>query len=331
MHSLSRFLAAHLLAAVNASALFAAQPAGVTVTGDWGIQVVLRDRTPPLEARLKVPPPAPVVVNAERHDSLPRFNPNAGGWVKGAQLRGVQAQETTTPFLLEPGSLVVRTGPEPTAERLRAGEDYGLDGNWGTFGRTERSRIAEGQPVFASYRYTPLRLDAVVLTAAGRIELRPGTPKAAAPSLPPLGQGERLLGSIWLPGRVEQLAPKHLFPVLEAAYPEPAKPSPTPAERFIPKALAKLQAGHPLRILAWGDSVTDGSYLPRPDQERWQEQLVARLRARFPQARLELVSEAWGGRNTTSYLAEPPGSPHNYHPDARGMAIFADAVMELFP
>jgi hypothetical protein len=30
------------------------------------------------------------------------------------------------------------------------------------------------------------------------------------------------------------------------------------------------------------------------------------------QARIELVTEAWGGRNTGSYLAEPPGSEHNY-------------------
>ena len=27
---------------------------------------------------------------------------------------------------------------------------------------------------------------------------------------------------------------------------------------------------------------------------------------------IELVTEAWGGRNTSTYLREPPGSPHNY-------------------
>ena len=29
-------------------------------------------------------------------------------------------------------------------------------------------------------------------------------------------------------------------------------------------------------------------------------------------APIELLTQAWGGRNTSSYLAEPPGSPHNY-------------------
>lgn len=71
-------------------------------------------------------------------------------------------------------------------------------------------------------------------------------------------------------------------------------------------------------MLAWGDSVTDGGYLPQPGRDRWQEQFVSRLRARFPEARIELITEAWGGRNTGSYLAEPPGSPHNYREKVLG-------------
>jgi lysophospholipase L1-like esterase len=80
----------------------------------------------------------------------------------------------------------------------------------------------------------------------------------------------------------------------------------------LPKSLKKLRESQPLRILAWGDSVTDGRYLSEPARQGWQAQFVARLRERFPQAKIELVTEAWGGRNTASYLAEPPGSPHNY-------------------
>jgi lysophospholipase L1-like esterase len=82
--------------------------------------------------------------------------------------------------------------------------------------------------------------------------------------------------------------------------------------------MTRLRAGESLRVLAWGDSVTDGSYLPTPTTERWQEQFVARLRQRFPKAKIELVTEAWGGRNTASYLAEPPGSPHNYREKVLG-------------
>jgi lysophospholipase L1-like esterase len=308
-----------LLLLLACGSAFAAKPVQLDLAGDWEVRAVLELPVPvagqpprKLEATLHVTPPAFANVTAERHDALPIFNPNTGGWAKGAQLRRLQAQETTTPHLLDAASLLVRSGADASPEVFRPGEDYDVDPVWGTFGRRPGGRIGERQPVFASYRYTPLRLDAVVLTRAGQLELRQGEPRAAAPSPPTPAEGERHLGNVWLPGRLAKLGPEHLFPILQTAYPEPPKPTPAPAEKLLPKTMQKLRAGEPLRILAWGDSVTVGTYLPEPARERWQEQFVARLEAQFAQAKIELVTEAWGGRSTGSYLGEPPGSPHNY-------------------
>ena len=44
-----------------------------------------------------------------------------------------------------------------------------------------------------------------------------------------------------------------------------------------------------------------------------------RLREQFPKARIEMLTQAWGGRNTGSYLAEPAGSPHNYRETVLGV------------
>lgn len=49
-----------------------------------------------------------------------------------------------------------------------------------------------------------------------------------------------------------------------------------------------------------------------PDEDRWQAQFLRRLQARFPKAKITLITEAWGGRNTNAYRSEPPGSIHNY-------------------
>jgi len=107
--------------------IFAAAPVELRITGDWEVKAVL-PVTPAspsapvaIETMLHVPPPASITVTAERYDSLPRFNPKAGGWAKSAQLRGVRAQETTTPFLLDPASLVLRSGPGADAEMYQAG------------------------------------------------------------------------------------------------------------------------------------------------------------------------------------------------------------------
>jgi lysophospholipase L1-like esterase len=302
-------------------------PAELKLAGEWDVLVTLK-KPRALTATVHVAPPESVVVVAEKYDSLPQFNANAGGWAKGAQLRGVCAQETTTPYLLDPDSLVLRTGQEADAPLLRRGEDYEVDLVWGTIGRSPQSTIKETQPVFASYRYAQLRIDAVVLTRKGRIVLRQGEPRSAAPLPPKIEQGERLLANIWVPGRVSRLAPEHLFPVLEAAYPEPPKPKPAPAEQLLPRTMKRLRSGERLRVLAWGDSVTVGTFVPDWERNRWQEQFVARLKARFPRANIELLTEAWGGRNTASYLAEPPGSPHNYR--EKVLAAKPDLIVSEF-
>ena len=89
-----------------------------------------------------------VAVAGEKYDSLPLYDSKAAGWTKGAQLRGVRAQETTTPHLFDPESLVLRAGPEADAPAFRRGEDYEADATWGTFGRCTNSAIKEGQPVY---------------------------------------------------------------------------------------------------------------------------------------------------------------------------------------
>ena len=206
-------------------------PADLKLTGDWQVKVTVSGARP-AEATLSIAPPKILTVSAEKYDSLPVFNPKAGGWVRGAQLRPVRAQETTTAGLLDPDSLVLRAGPGADAATFRKGTDYEADQTWGTVGRLAMGGIKEGQPVFASYRHALLRLDAVVLTQDGRIELREGTPRAAAPLPPEIKAGERRLANIWLPGRIAKLAPEHLFPCWRRLIPSrrsPAPPSPSTA------------------------------------------------------------------------------------------------------
>jgi len=282
----------------------------VKVTGDWEIEV--RQPGYPKPTSIKVEANTQFTVAAQKYDSLPIYKTTGGGWVRGVQLTPLKAQETTTPFLLDTNSFVLRAGPEASATTYVRGQDYEIDLVWGTLGRLTNGVIKEGQPVYASYQHNLLRLDSIVLTKDHQIEYRTGQPLAAAPLPVVLKDGERRLANIWLPGHLTKLTTNNLFVVLEDKYPEPAKSPISDAEKFAPKALKKLQSGEPIRILAWGDSVTVGSYVPDYQKNRWQNQFVTRLQERFPKAKIELITEAWGGRNTSSYLNEPPGSEHNY-------------------
>jgi lysophospholipase L1-like esterase len=292
--------------------------AELKLVGNWQVQVTEKrprflHSAESITSTLTVAPSSEREVRFERYDALPVFQPTIPVWAgEGTVLRSLKTSETSSDGMLVVESLRVYKNNTDTTQALQAGKDYGLDANWAVIGRLNGGAIANGQPAFASYLFYQSRLDAVVLNRKHKIIIRQGSPTNTVAVVPSLEKGDKLLGTIWVPGRITKLTENNLFPILETKYPEPPKTHPSQAELRIPKSLKKLRAGQPIRILAWGDSVTDAGYLPHPDTERWQSQFVARLKARFPKARIELISEAWGGRTTGSYLAEPPGALHNY-------------------
>jgi lysophospholipase L1-like esterase len=298
------------------------RPIFFQVVDDWSVKVVVPDAG--VSGVVHVNPPVMVRVISEEYKAIPVFNPKTGGWLRGVQLRGVKAQETTSPRLLDPDSFQLRSMATSEAPALRRGVDFEIDTEWGTFGRLPDGSITPEQSVFASYRHAELRVDAVVLTADKQLRVRQGQPRAAAPPFPQAAAGERHLGNIYLSGFIPKLGPDHLFPVLEQSHPKQAASAKSAAIERIKSRLGKPE---PLRILAWGDSVTDGAYLPDKSQ-RWQEQFVSRLRQLFPASKIELMTQAWGGRNTGSYLAEPPGSPHNYKETV--LALKPDVIISEF-
>lgn len=297
--------AAALLLVTAPPAASAAPPAvELGLDGAWRVRVAVRLSDGTRQAVLDVPPAEVVTVADERHAPLADFNPAGPPWRKGLPLAGVRAEECSVRGALDPESLVVKDAAGPGGRPFLRGTDYQADLDWGSLGRLPGGGIAADQPVFVDYRHGLRRLDSVVLGADGGITLRPGRPHVATCEPPALAPGELRLANIFIPGRIDALSAECLYPILETEYPEPPRPEPSIAETLLPATMRRLRSGEPLKVLAWGDSVTTYG--------RWQSMFVDRLRARFPAARIELVTEAWGGRNTGSYLAEPPGSAHNF-------------------
>lgn len=278
-------------------------PGEVRLAGDWAVSVA---GTSPANKTVEIPKPDIVTVTDEKCDTLPDFAAEHAttGWMKGLRLKGVSAAECTIKSALDPASLVVRGGPEDSAVTFRPGADYDADLEWGTVWRLPEGAIKADQPVWISYRYEKMRIDSIVLSADGGVLRKAGLPHIAMPEAPALAPGETRLANVFVTSRLQALTPDNLFPILETAYPEHPATGPSVAERLLPKTLEKLKSGAPLKILAWGDSVTG--------YKRFQTMFVDRLRAQYPAAKIELVTEAWGGHNTEHYLKEPPGSEHNY-------------------
>ena len=309
-----------MVVAMSGFSVMSAERPVLELAGGWQVKASFGE----VSAVLSVDPADIVDVADEKYEALALFQGPV--WRRGTPLLGTKAEACSVADALEPGSLTVRDGIGAAAATYVRGKDYQLEPRWGGFGRLEGGAIPADKPVFASYRYAVMRLDSVVLTPDKKLALRKGVPHVATPRPPELGEGETRVGNVWLSGRVTQLAPALLFPILEPAYPEPARAGPAAAERLMPRTLAKLRSGAPVRILAWGDSVTECVYLPF--EQKWQEQFAKRLRERFPKASIIMLTEGWGGRTTTAYRNEPPGSARNYA--EKVLALKPDLIVSEF-
>ena len=277
--------------------------AKMELTGDWSVRVTYAGRTQDFAID-----PANLTQVTDEDMVLPLFNPAGPPWRKAQPFAGVRAFECAVRYAFLPESEVVRSAPssDPNAVKFERDADYRLDVEWGNIGRIAEGKIDAGQKVYVSYQFGKMRIDAIVLNEDGSFSLIPGESHVANPELPEIPAGKKLLGTVWISGRIDRLSEKNLFPT---STPKEYTPM-FLAKDTVPTVYGKLERGETVRIMAWGDSVTACGFLP--DEDRWQSQFVTRLQKRFPQAKIELIHEGWGGRNSRSYRNEPAGSPKNY-------------------
>lgn len=286
-------------------------------TGPWTVHVEI----PGLQGDVTVAPPPVKTVTDEKIAALPWADAKRQGYGKRVKLDAIRSCECSVKGALDLASVKVRDAAGTT---YVAGRDYVVDANgWGAIEALPGGRLGTNRAVLVSYAYRQQRLDSVVRTAEGRLALRAGTAVTRLPELPKLEPGDVRLVNVWVNAATTALGDDNLYPVLEA---EASAPGGVPASKFAPKTWAKLCAGEKVKVLAWGDSVTACGYLPNED--KWQEQFVRRLRARFPKAQIELVSNGWGGRNSRSFLNLP--ADHRYNYERTVLGVKPDLVVSEF-
>jgi len=262
-----------------------------------------------------VPPPPVEEVRDERCARMPLFNPKTGGWRRGYRLLKLRTQECSATGLLFPESLRVKAGPGPDAHAFEKGKDFLTDDFWATVGRTPEGGIGPAQPVWIDYRYSPCRLDSIVLRRDGTPAYIEGKPAVGVILPPDIPEGAVRVANVWVPGRTEQLTEENLYPIdFETLRPLPVQ-RPAPAERLLPRTLERLRTGRRVTIVAWGDSVTNGGGVGASKDLWYQNQFVERLRKRFPEADIVLYTAAWPGGNSRGWLNAPPGGKYDFKRD----------------
>ncbi len=312
------FLSFIVCSSLSAPALEDALP--IQITGPWTVEAgpgKLQNGTHviavPKAVSLTVKPAEHVSIKDEKHDTLPVFNENAGGWVKGARPNQIITMECTAAGALYPETLRVKPAPGDAAPFI-VDKDCRMDPFWGTVGRIEGGAIRADQPVYLDYDYAPNRLDSIVCDEHGNLSVVPGIPGVGSQLPPALSERQVAVANIWVPGKTEQLTEANLFPIEFSASLQ-IVPVSDIAERLLPKTLAKLRSGEPLVYVAWGDSVTHGGGVDGHGDNWYQQLFVDRLKQRFPNANITLKTAAWPGGNSAGYMNAPKGGTYDYQRD----------------
>ena len=228
------------------------------------------------------------------------------GWAKGTRLRACNARDVNACGSFVPGSLEIRRSSG--GELLVEGKDYLVDTDWGHVGLGPKSSVTDQLAVFASYRYSLLRVDTLQVSADGKASLKQGEPHISAPVPPEADMDCVAIAHLFVNYRTTEVNADAIYPIQETA----AQAATATALGRIPKTLAKLRSGQPVTIVCWGDSVTAGGNASQPAL-RYVDVFAAGLRSRFPNSTIDVQNISLGGSGSRQWL----------HPDQhsyRGLA-----------
>jgi len=264
--------------------------------------------------------PAPILTITD--EALKLSSDKPAGWAKGTRLAGCNARDVNARGSFVPGSLEIRR--TKGGSLLKEGEDYLVDADWGHVGIGPNSSVTPQDTVYASYRYSQLRMDTVQVSADGHVSIKQGTPHISAPVPPEADPESTAIAHVFVDYRATEVAPDHIYPISET--PAQAVTASTPGR--IPKTLAKLAAGQPVTIVCLGDSVTAGGNASKPET-RYVDVFTEGLRSRFSTAKIEVQNISAGGSNSRQWL-EPEKFPYKNLHGLENPARF-DRVVEARP
>lgn len=258
-----------------------------------------------IHADLTLAPTDTVCVKNEKCEALPLFDPQHCGWNTHYGLKRIIKAHCWAEGALIPGSVTIK-GPRGIV--YDRGKDFEYNDNWACVGRLGSGRIGAETPVRISYTFCRARIDSIVLNADGSISVLQGKAHDVMPKIPMLKKGMKRLANIYLSRHDDCLRDGMIYPVLRTSFKK--RKDLCDVEKLLPQTMKKIRSGEPLKILAWGDSVTECVYLP--EKQHWQTLFYNALRKKYPAADIRLQSHGWGGRCAKTFLDEGADSPHNF-------------------
>jgi len=229
--------------------------------------------------------------------------------------RAAQIDQTILRGDLVKDSVTLKTSAGADAAKLVPTIDFVVDANLGVVTRTARGAIKPGAKVFASYQCWRRRVDTIALDLAPKPHfiLIQGIPARSAPEPPVIapnlipmanvisdwGDGDILLGNV--------------MPIENPIGPFDPKLAEHNRRAMAP-VIKKLEAGEPVKLVYWGDSVCLG-YDARTKDDAFSNAFVAELHKRFPNANITVNNLGVASSNSSLRLPKVATEVFGLKPD----------------
>ena len=287
-------------------------------TGDMknylGIVLLMATCTGSLHAEEKanstLPQPRTAAPTEEIHgEEILLSSGKVSKWGGGTRLAHVQGmglgKGLPVPNALDPRSVVVRAGDRT----LNEGEDYVVNGIYGTLSLGPSPSLTSSQKVTVDYTVGFRRIDSVIRGADGSLILKEGPPHLTSPQPPELSPGEVRAGNYFMDYFIAPAQAVYL-PCEES----PAQANTRTVSRGLDHVLAKLKNGEPVNIVCWGDSVTAGGEASS-QASQYPALFAEGLKKLFPKSPISVKVVAVGGSQSRQWLY-PDKYPHPTSPQA---------------
>jgi len=216
------------------------------------------------------------------------------GFFSGTRLSGpTTGAINALASLIEDSLVIAKSG-----RTLVKGRDYLVSSPFALVGIGPEPSVTTNDTVEASYSYRLQRVDSIYCAADGTPGFVRGTPAVAAPAIPSVPAGSVRLANIYRPLGATEILPEHIYPVSESA----DQTHTATLRGRIPKTLAKIRSGVPVKIVTWGDSITVGADVEQEDA--WAYAIREALAKKFPSAKFSYSNISIGGTRTVQWLAD---------------------------
>ena len=232
-----------------------------------------------------------VVCNEEV--KVPVTKPNI--FVAGYRIKGPYGGDINALGSYNPGSMVLRKSPY--GKPLIEGKDFVMEENYAMLCLTEDSSASPDETLYASYSYKLVRIDSVFVTADGKVVLKEGKPEVTLANVPECPPGTLRVANIFRPYNCGKVTADDILLPSETA----AEAKTRSKKGLIPRTMAKIKSGEPVKIVCWGDSVTVG-YCATAPEKRYVDLFTSMLNEKYPKANIEVINESYSGSTTAQWV-----------------------------